>query len=140
MRRTDIENVRKKALTDAAIQAVGAQGSMDVTMADIAARAGVSPALAHHYFGSKQDLMLAAARRTQVRYRHRTQADADPARTCLRNHPGFLFQQAVFRPRRCSLACLLCGGSAQCGSFPAARHLWPAPPLEPDERTAADGG
>lgn len=62
MRRTDIENVRKKALTDAAIQAVGAQGSMDVTMADIAARAGVSPALAHHYFGSKQDLMRASVR------------------------------------------------------------------------------
>lgn len=62
MRRADIENVRKKALTDAAIQAVGAQGSMDVTMADIAARAGVSPALAHHYFGSKQDLMTASVR------------------------------------------------------------------------------
>ena len=62
MAKTETETERRRALTAAAIEAVGAQGSMDVTMADIAARAGVSPALAHHYFGSKQDLMTASVR------------------------------------------------------------------------------
>ena len=57
-----VEPERRKALTDAAIQAIGAHGSLDVTMSDIAARAGVSPALAHHYFGSKQQLITASVR------------------------------------------------------------------------------
>lgn len=62
MPRIGIEPERRRALTDAAIQAIGAIGSIDVTMSDIAARAGVSPALAHHYFGSKQQLIVAAMR------------------------------------------------------------------------------
>lgn len=62
MPKIGVETKRRKALTSAAIEAVGAEGSMNVTMADIAARAGVSPALAHHYFGSKQDLMTASVR------------------------------------------------------------------------------
>ena len=43
MAKTETETERRRALTAAAIEAVGAQGSMDVTMADIAARAGASP-------------------------------------------------------------------------------------------------
>lgn len=38
------------------------RGSLDVTVAQIARRAGVSPALAHHYFGAKDDLILATMR------------------------------------------------------------------------------
>lgn len=62
MPRIGVEPERRRALTDAAIRAIGAIGSTDVTMSDIAARAGVSPALAHHYFGSKQQLIIAAMR------------------------------------------------------------------------------
>ena len=60
MPKIGMEPIRRKALTDAAIEAIGARGSMGVTMSDIAGRAGVSPALAHHYFGSKDQLITAS--------------------------------------------------------------------------------
>lgn len=57
-----MEPLRRRALIDAAIAAIGERGSLDVTMSDIAGRAGVSPALAHHYFGAKDGLMQATMR------------------------------------------------------------------------------
>ncbi|MEQ8305679.1 MAG: transcriptional regulator BetI [Hoeflea sp.] len=62
MPKIGMEPIRRKALTDAAIEAIGAHGSMAVTMSDIAGRAGVSPALAHHYFGSKERLITESIR------------------------------------------------------------------------------
>ena len=62
MPKIGMEPIRRKALTDAAIEAIGARGSMAVTMSDIAGRAGVSPALAHHYFGSKEHLIAESVR------------------------------------------------------------------------------
>lgn len=62
MPRTGMEPLRRKALVDAALRAIGQRGSLDVTMSDIAREAGVSPALAHHYFGSKQQLLVATIR------------------------------------------------------------------------------
>ncbi|MBU4527890.1 MAG: transcriptional regulator BetI [Hoeflea sp.] len=62
MPKIGMEPIRRKALTDAAIEAIGARGSMDVTMSDIAGRAGVSAALAHHYFGSKEQLITESVR------------------------------------------------------------------------------
>lgn len=62
MPRIGMEPVRRQALIDAAIVAIGARGSLDVTMQDIAGRAGVSAALAHHYFGAKDDLLEATLR------------------------------------------------------------------------------
>lgn len=56
------EPIRKAALINAAIFEVGRAGSLDVTVAQIARRAGMSPALAHHYFGSKEQIFLAAMR------------------------------------------------------------------------------
>ncbi|WP_410218949.1 choline-responsive transcriptional repressor BetI [Paracoccus sp. (in: a-proteobacteria)] len=56
------EPIRKAALINAAIVEVGRAGSLDVTVAQIARRAGMSPALAHHYFGSKDQIFLAAMR------------------------------------------------------------------------------
>ena len=53
---------RRAALIGATIETIHAQGSLDVTMAGIAARAGVSPALAHHYFGGKDRLLVATMR------------------------------------------------------------------------------
>ena len=60
--RGTIEAERRRTLIAAAIGAIERAGSMEVTMADIASRAAVSPALAHHYFGAKDDLMIAAMR------------------------------------------------------------------------------
>lgn len=62
MPKTGMEPLRRKALIDAAIVAIGERGSLDVTMSDIAGRAGVSAALAHHYFGGKDDLLQATMR------------------------------------------------------------------------------
>lgn len=59
MPRTGMEPLRRRALIDAAIAAIGQRGSLDVTMLDIASRAGVSTALAHHYFGAKDELIAA---------------------------------------------------------------------------------
>lgn len=56
------EPIRKAALINAAISTVGQARSLDVTVAEIARRAGMSPALAHHYFGSKDRIFLAAMR------------------------------------------------------------------------------
>jgi TetR/AcrR family transcriptional repressor of bet genes len=57
-----MEPLRRRALIDAAIAAIGERGALDVTMSDIAGRAGVSPALAHHYFGAKEELLQATMR------------------------------------------------------------------------------
>lgn len=56
------EPIRKAALINATIFEIGRAGSLDVTVAQIARRAGMSPALAHHYFGSKEQMFLSAMR------------------------------------------------------------------------------
>ena len=73
MPKIGMEPLRRRALIDATISAIGERGSLDVTMSDIAGRAGVSSALAHHYFGAKDDLLLGddapSARRSRPRLR-----------------------------------------------------------------------
>ena len=56
------EPIRRAALVKATIETVGEAGSLEVTVAQIARRAGMSSALAHHYFGSKEQIFLAAMR------------------------------------------------------------------------------
>ncbi len=62
MPKVGMEAIRKRALVDAAIAAIHSAGSLNVTISDIAQRAGVSQGLAHHYFGSKNDLLIAVMR------------------------------------------------------------------------------
>jgi TetR/AcrR family transcriptional regulator, transcriptional repressor of bet genes len=62
MPKIGMEPVRRRALIDATIAAIGERGSVDVTMSEIAGIAGVSSALAHHYFGAKTDLLQATMR------------------------------------------------------------------------------
>ncbi len=62
MPKVGMEPVRRKALVDAALQAIGDHGSLAVTMQEIAKSAGVSPALAFHYFGSKDQLLIETMR------------------------------------------------------------------------------
>ncbi len=66
MPKVGMEPIRRKALIGAAIAEIGACGSLEVTVGKIARRAGVSSALAHHYFGGKDDLLLAAMRHLLV--------------------------------------------------------------------------
>lgn len=62
MPRVGMEEIRKAALVKATISEIGSNGSLDVTVSQIARRAGVSSALAHHYFGSKEQIFLSAMR------------------------------------------------------------------------------
>ncbi|MFT7059047.1 MAG: TetR/AcrR family bet gene transcriptional repressor [Pseudorhodobacter sp.] len=57
-----MEPIRKGALVKATIVEIGLAGSLDVTVGQIARRAGMSTALAHHYFGGKEAIFLAAMR------------------------------------------------------------------------------
>ena len=68
MTKHGVEPIRKAALVKAAITEIGQAGSLDVTVSQIARRAGMSAALAHHYFGSKEDMFLAAMRHVLTVY------------------------------------------------------------------------
>lgn len=62
MPKVGMEPIRRDALVQATIAEIGARGSLDVTVSQIARRAGMSSALAHHYFGGKDQIFLAAMR------------------------------------------------------------------------------
>jgi TetR/AcrR family transcriptional repressor of bet genes len=57
-----MEPIRREALVKATIAEIGAHGTLDVTVSQIARRAGMSSALAHHYFGGKEQILVAAMR------------------------------------------------------------------------------
>ncbi len=62
MPKVGMEPIRREALVRATIAELGKAGTLDVTVSQIARRAGVSSALAHHYFGGKDQIFLAAMR------------------------------------------------------------------------------
>ena len=62
MPKLGMEPIRRDALIKAAIVEIGEAGSLDVTVSQIARRAGMSSALAHHYFGSKDRMLIATMR------------------------------------------------------------------------------
>ncbi|HMQ41362.1 MAG TPA: transcriptional regulator BetI [Paracoccus sp. (in: a-proteobacteria)] len=68
MRSRARQNNRKIELINAAIETIARSGTLDVTVADIAREAGMSPALAHHYFGSKDQIFLSTMREILRRY------------------------------------------------------------------------
>ena len=68
MPKLGMEPIRRAALVKATIDEIGATGTLDVTVSKIAKRAGMSSALAHHYFGGKDQIFLAAMRHTMTVY------------------------------------------------------------------------
>jgi TetR/AcrR family transcriptional repressor of bet genes len=68
MPKLGMEPIRKAALVKATIVEIGRAGSLDVTVGQIARRAGMSTALAHHYFGGKEAMFLAAMRHVLTLY------------------------------------------------------------------------
>lgn len=62
MPKLGMEPIRRSALVEATIAEIGAAGHLGVTVGQIAKRAGMSTALAHHYFGGKDQIFLAAMR------------------------------------------------------------------------------
>lgn len=85
MPKLGMEPIRRTALVEATIAELASKGSLDVTVGQIAKRAGMSTALAHHYFGGKDQIFLAAMRQilrdfgSEVR-RGLTAADGSKAR------------------------------------------------------------
>ncbi|HSF65387.1 MAG TPA: transcriptional regulator BetI [Paracoccaceae bacterium] len=68
MPKLGMEPIRKAALVKATIVEIGQAGNLDVTVGQIARRAGMSTALAHHYFGGKEAMFLAAMRHVLTLY------------------------------------------------------------------------
>ncbi len=68
MPKVGMEPIRRSALVEATIHEIGERGTLDVTVSQIARRAGMSSALAHHYFGSKEQIFVAAMRHILTLY------------------------------------------------------------------------
>lgn len=68
MPKLGMEPIRRSALIKATIAEIGHVGTLEVTVSRIAKRAGMSSALAHHYFGSKEAMFLAAMRHVLTLY------------------------------------------------------------------------
>ena len=62
MPRIGAEPARRRSLIDAALATIGEHGSLDVSVKEIAERAGMSAALAFHYFGDKDEIILQTMR------------------------------------------------------------------------------
>ena len=62
MPKIGMETERREALIAAAINMIGETGSTDVTVKQIASRAGMSSALAFHYFGGKDEIIFETMR------------------------------------------------------------------------------
>jgi len=78
---SDVMIMRKEALVSATITCVGQRGVSDVTVGQIAKQAGVSSALAHHYFGSKDQLFLSAIRSILSEFGRQARAELATAAT-----------------------------------------------------------
>ena len=68
MPKIGMEPIRRASLIKATIAEIGDVGSLEVTVSRISKRAGMSSALAHHYFGSKEAMFLAAMRHVLTVY------------------------------------------------------------------------
>ncbi|MCV2888914.1 transcriptional regulator BetI [Ruegeria aquimaris] len=90
MPKTGMEPIRRDAIVKATIAELGVQKSLDVTVSQIAKRAGISSALAHHYFGGKDQIFLAAMRHILTEF-------GGEARDELRNCPTDRRPHAIVR-------------------------------------------
>lgn len=68
MPKLGMEPLRRASLVQATIHEIGRAQSLDVTVGQIAKTAGMSTALAHHYFGGKNQIFLAAMRHILTEY------------------------------------------------------------------------
>lgn len=101
MPKVGMEPLRRSSLVAATIAEIGRAGSLDVTVAQIARRAGVSTALAHHYFGSKEQIFLSAMRHILRRYAEEVACELAKAATPLQRVEAVIrasFGPANFEP------------------------------------------
>jgi TetR/AcrR family transcriptional repressor of bet genes len=105
MPKVGMEPIRRSALVEATIHEIGARGSLDVTVAQIARRAGMSSALAHHYFGSKEQIFVAAMRHILTLYGAEVRGALIMAKTPRERVEAIIrasFTPAQFRPEMVS--------------------------------------
>jgi len=101
MPKIGMEPIRRKALIDATIGEVGRVGSLDVTVGQIAKRAGMSSGLAHHYFGGKDQIFLAAMRHILAQFGTQVRLELTNATTSYERLEGIVtasFHQDNFAP------------------------------------------
>ena len=101
MPKIGMEPIRRGALVEATIHEIGARGALDVTVAQIARRAGMSSALAHHYFGSKEAMFAAAMRHVLSLYGAEVRGALSMARSPRERVEAIIrasFRPSQFRP------------------------------------------
>ena len=101
MPKLGMEPLRRAALVEATIHEIGAHGTLDVTVGAIAKRAGMSSALAHHYFGGKEQIFLAAMRHTLTVFGAEVRAALVTAETDIARVEAIVrasFSSSNFRP------------------------------------------
>lgn len=101
MPKLGMEPIRREALVNATIYEIGRAGSLDVTVSQIAKRAGMSSALAHHYFGGKDQIFLAAMRHILSVYGAQVRAATLSAKTPRARVEAIIqasFEAGNFRP------------------------------------------
>lgn len=101
MPKLGMEPIRRAALVEATIHEIGAHGTLDVTVGAIAKRAGMSSALAHHYFGGKEQIFLAAMRHTLTLYSAEVRGALAMAKTDAERVEAIVrasFSSSSFRP------------------------------------------
>ena len=123
MPKIGMEPIRRAALVEATIAEIGAAGSLEVTVSQIAKRAGMSSALAHHYFGGKDQIFVAAMRHILTEYSTEVRAElaratnpAERAKAIIRAS----FDQSCFAPATVSAWMTF---YAQAQTNPDALHL-----------------
>jgi TetR/AcrR family transcriptional regulator, transcriptional repressor of bet genes len=144
MPKVGMEPIRRASLIKATIAEIGQAGSLEVTVSRIAKRAGMSSALAHHYFGSKEALFLAAMRDVLRLYgaevRGRAGRGGRGRGAGAGGDPGVL-QRGEFPARGDrGLAQLLRPRAVAAPGAPAPQGLSAADGFEPAPRAAADWG
>ncbi|KIC20151.1 choline-binding transcriptional repressor BetI [Leisingera sp. ANG-Vp] len=105
MPKLGMEPKRRAALVDAVIDEIGEAGSLDVTVSKIAKRAGMSSGLAHHYFGSKDQMLIAAMRHILTIFSQRViagLADAEGPAERIKAIIRANFEDHVFERRKTS--------------------------------------
>ena len=117
MPKLGMEPKRRAALVSAVIDEIGETRSIDVTVAKIARRAGMSSGLAHHYFGSKEQMLIAAMRFILAEFSADVRAELAKAKDPRGRLEAIIranFAAHVFDPAQdVGLAQFLCAGAIQ---------------------------
>lgn len=101
MPKLGMKPLRRASLVQATIAEIGRAQSLDVTVGQIAKTAGMSTALAHHYFGGKNEIFLAAMRHILSEYGATVRRSLAPATTPLERAEAIIlasFDETCFAP------------------------------------------